>query len=73
MDNFELIYLLPILIFGFLIFLALRALFLWYYKINKRVELMEENNKLLWKLVEHFTGEKPKPKPKNPVLRNNED
>lgn len=38
-------------------FLILRWFFLWYYRINRRIELLEENNELLAKLVKHLTGE----------------
>jgi len=34
-----------------LLFLALRKFVCWYYKINKRIELMEETNHLLKKLI----------------------
>jgi hypothetical protein len=42
---------LVILIVLILIFLALREFVCWYYKINKRIELMEETNQLLKKLI----------------------
>lgn len=40
--------------FGFAIlsFFILRDVMLWYYKINKRIELQEETNRLLKILVE---------------------
>ncbi len=43
-----------VLIFMLLLF---RGIILWYAKINERIYLLERNNKLLSKLVEHFTGE----------------
>jgi hypothetical protein len=35
---------------------ALREVFCWYYKINKIVELLEKNNRILMKA--HFNADK---------------
>jgi hypothetical protein len=51
MENY-LIYVILILVIAFAIFLILRELNCWYWKINKRINLMEETNKLLKALVE---------------------
>jgi len=37
--------------FQIVLFLALRGIFLWYAKINTRVTLLEENNKLLEQIL----------------------
>ena len=37
--------------FQIALFLALRSVFLWYTKINTRVTLLEENNKLLEQIL----------------------
>ncbi len=34
------------------LFVLLRGFVLWYYKIDKRIRLMEENNELLKKVLE---------------------
>lgn len=34
------------------IFLLLRGFILWYYKIDKRIQLLEENNELLKKILD---------------------
>jgi ABC-type uncharacterized transport system permease subunit len=39
------------------IIIALKAVTLWYLRINDRITLLERNNELLSKLVKHFTGE----------------
>jgi hypothetical protein len=41
-----------------LLFLALRELVCWYYKINKRIELMEDQNSLLKKILEKLNTTK---------------
>jgi len=55
--------LIPIyLVFGLLIFIFLflifRYILLWYYRINERVKLLEENNFLLRKVCQGL-GQKP--------------
>lgn len=37
---------------GIVLFFALRELFMWYYKINERIELHKETNKLLKELLD---------------------
>ena len=39
------------LIIFILFFLIIREIVMWYYKINKRVEIMRETNKLLRELI----------------------
>ncbi len=41
-----------------LIFLFVRNLVLWYYKIDKRTELLIEQNKLLKEIVEKLNNNK---------------
>ncbi len=36
------------------VFLILREVICWYWKINRNIELQEEQNRLLKKLVQHF-------------------
>lgn len=52
METFDLASLILILIVAIVLFLLLRAVNLWYWKINRRIELQEETNALLRKLVE---------------------
>lgn len=40
------------LLVSILFFLIIREIVMWYYKINKRVEIMRETNKLLRELIE---------------------
>jgi hypothetical protein len=40
------------LIVFIVIFLILRELVMWYWKINERIELQKETNELLKKLIE---------------------
>ena len=40
------------LVICFVIFLLLREVNLWYWKINRRIELQEETNRLLNKIIE---------------------
>lgn len=35
------------------LFILLRSFVLWYYKIDKRIKLLEENNELLKKIIEN--------------------
>ena len=35
-----------------LFFLLIRAIIIWYYKIDRRIELLEENNRLLREIIE---------------------
>lgn len=52
-SNITFIYIIIVTLFLFIfIFLILRSVSLWYWQIDKRVELMEEQNKLLRKLVD---------------------
>ena len=37
-----------------IIFLILRAFFCWYWKINKRVDLLEKQNALLEEILGHL-------------------
>jgi uncharacterized protein YpmB len=43
--------LLIIVVITIIIFLIFREIFCWYWKINKRIEILEENNKLLSKIA----------------------
>jgi hypothetical protein len=52
----ELITLLITIGISIIIFLICRELVCWYFKINKRVEILEEQNELLKKI--HFELEK---------------
>lgn len=45
------IYIILGIVAGVLVLLALRELFCWYFKINQKIKLLEENNRLLKKLV----------------------
>lgn len=40
------------------LFIVMRWVMLWYYKINDRIVLMEQNNELLKELIKHFTWER---------------
>ncbi len=37
-----------------LVFLVLRVFFCWYWKINRRVKLMEEQNALLREIIDQL-------------------
>lgn len=39
------------------VFLILRELMCWYYKINERVKLQQETNRLLAELIKQNSGE----------------
>jgi len=39
-----------------LLFLILRALVLWYYRVNERVELQQRTNELLEKIYRQLGG-----------------
>ena len=41
-----------LLLVSILFFLIIREIVMWYYKINKRVEIMRETNILLRELIE---------------------
>lgn len=41
---------------AFLIFLVCRSINCWYWKINRRVELLEEQNQLLSKILEKMNS-----------------
>lgn len=59
MENQGLLVILAIsIVVGILLFLLLRELVCWYWKINLRIELAEEQNLLLKQLVKHFKEEK---------------
>lgn len=47
-----------LLFFLFLIWLILREVFCWYYKINERISLQKETNTLLEKLLDKIDGKK---------------
>ena len=51
MEIFNWTTLLIVLVVGVLIFLLLREVNCWYWKVNRRIELQEETNDLLKKLV----------------------
>ncbi len=51
METFNLTTLLIALVAGVLIFIALREVNCWYWKINKRIELQEKTNYLLERLL----------------------
>lgn len=40
------------LVISFLLFLILRAFYCWYWKINKRISLLEEQNSILKEILE---------------------
>ena len=40
-----------------ILFLIMRNVALWYLKINERIELQEETNKLLEKILKQLGGE----------------
>jgi len=43
-------------IIAIIVFFIVRNLMLWYYRIDTRVRLLEQNNKLLTMLVAHNLG-----------------
>ena len=43
-------------IIGLALFLIMRFLVLWYYKINKRVDLLAEQNRLLKEILNQLTN-----------------
>lgn len=47
-----LIYLIVIVLFGLVVSLIFRPYVLWYFKINKRIELQEEANTLLEEIAQ---------------------
>lgn len=64
MENQGLLIILAIsIVVGILLFLLLRELVCWYWKINLRIELAEEQNLLLKQLVKHFKEEKSRDDP----------
>ena len=44
------------ILIGIGIFLLLRQVFCWFNKINERIELHQETNELLKKILEHQAG-----------------
>ena len=44
---------LTLVVICFVIFLLLREVNLWYWKINRRIELQEETNRLLKQMLEN--------------------
>lgn len=50
MENYF-IYLIIVLVIAFIIFLILRELNCWYWKVNKRIVIMEEQNVLLKRIL----------------------
>jgi hypothetical protein len=75
----ELIYVVILLAVVFGVFVILRGIMLWYYKIDERILLLRRNNQLLEQLVKYFTGNQvPKSPektqaPDNPVLFTKQD
>lgn len=57
-DLSPVMFLVGILIVFLLLFLVFRELNCWYWKINKRIELSEEHNLLLKKILQHISNEK---------------
>ena len=51
-DQDLLLFILVISLIIIFIFLLIREILMWYWKINKRIELFVENNKLLKDLIE---------------------
>jgi hypothetical protein len=51
MSSFQEILILTLII-GFVIFLLLREVMTWYWKINEMIELQKENNRLLKIIIE---------------------
>ena len=52
MERFGMLELIVILVVVIGIFFLIREVICWYYKINRQIELQEENNFLLEKLIE---------------------
>jgi ribosomal protein S13 len=50
----DLISLLVIVLFSLLITYALREVICWYYKINERIKIQEENNKQLKRIADYL-------------------
>jgi len=46
----------PAIVILIVVFILARQLMLWYYRIDTRVRLLEQNNKLLTMLVAHELG-----------------
>lgn len=70
MDGWKLTYLLAAIAALAGIFFLIREIMCWYYKINRRVELQEETNKLLKRLIDiqqggWIPGKEDKPESKN--------
>lgn len=49
--------LLIVLAVTILVFLIIRVLVLWYYKIDERIKLLEKNNRLLADIYKHLKGD----------------
>ena len=59
MDGFELLDMIAVLVILLVIFLLIREIICWYYKINRSIELQEESIRLLKKLVDLNTPKTP--------------
>jgi uncharacterized protein YqfA (UPF0365 family) len=58
MENLNFANFAVIIIVLLIIFLLLREVNLWYWKINKRIEIQEETNQLLKKILENNSESK---------------
>ncbi len=52
MADIQIFLFLSFILFSVLIFYLLRSTILWYFKIDKRIKLMEENNKLIQEFLD---------------------
>lgn len=57
MENYNINYLILFGLLAIVLYFVLRELNCWYWKINKRIELQEETNRLLKKIIENNTKE----------------
>jgi len=61
MDAFDssplIVYPIVALIVLFVVFLLIRGIILWYFRIDDQIAMLQRNNELLSKLVKHFTGD----------------
>ncbi len=53
----EIIIIIVVLTVLVLLFLVFREIVMWYWKVNRRVELMEQQNELLKKILSRIGGE----------------
>ena len=51
----EVLVIILIVVLAIVLFFALRELFCWYYKVNKRIKLLEEQNGYLKEICEHLS------------------